>query len=204
MRVKGYIKLNLGKLEKKPFFTTKEAIKQGISARMLTYYVKKGKIERITKGVYCSNNYEPKDQNLKWEDLAIAASNIKGGVICLISALVYYELTDEMMKEFWIAVKNDNSKARFPMCRIVRMRNMNLGIKTIEMAGIKVKVFDIERTLVDAFRLLDFETAMKAMKQYLKGTNGKPNINKLNKYITELRAPKVREYLTTLIICINL
>ena len=40
---------------------------------------------------------------------------------------------------------------------------------------------------------------MKAMKLYLKGAKGKPNINKLNKYITELRAPKVREYLTVLI-----
>ncbi len=192
--------MNLGKLEQKPFFTTEEAAKQGLSARMLTYYVKHGEIERIARGVYCSKSYEPKDQDLKWEDLAVAATNIKGGVICLISALVYYDLTDEMMKEFWIAVENDNSKAKFPMSRTVRMRNMKLGIETIEMAGMKVKIFDIERTLVDSFRLLDFETAMKAMKLYLKGAKGKPNINKLNKYITELRAPKVREYLTALIV----
>ena len=192
--------MDLEKLEKKPFFTTKEAAKQGLSARMLSYYVKRGELERIARGVYCSKNYESEGQYLKWEDLAIAASNIKGGVICLVSALAYYDLTDEMTKKLWIAVEHDNSKAKFPMCRIVRMRNMKLGVETIEMSGIKVKIFDVERTLVDSFRLLDFETVMKAMKLYLKGEKGKPNINKLNQYITELRALKVREYLTALII----
>lgn len=192
--------MNLVKLENKPFFTAKEAAKQGVSSRMLSYYVKMGKIERIARGVYCSMNYVSKGNDLKWEDLAIAAKNIKGGVICLISALVYYDLTDDLMKEFWIAVDHNNSKAKFPMSRVVRMRNMKLGVENIVMAGIKVKIFDIERTLVDSFRLLDFETAMKALKAYLKGTKGKPNIKKLNKYIIELRALKVREYLTALIV----
>lgn len=192
--------MKLGKLEQKPFFTTQEATKQGISPRMLAYYAETGVIERIVRGVYCSKNYESTNEDLQWEDLAIAASNIKGGVVCLISALVYYELTDEMMKEFWIAVDNDNSKAKFPMAKIIRMRNMDLGVQTIKMAGIKIKVFDIERTIIDSFRLLDLETAMKALKIYLSGKKGKPNINRLNKYIKELRASKVQEYLTALIV----
>jgi predicted transcriptional regulator of viral defense system len=198
MRVESYITMDLGKLEQKPFFTTKEAEEQGVSARMLSYYVKQGLIERIAQGVYCSKNYETKDQDLKWEELAVAASNINGGVICLISALVYYELTDEMMREFWIAVENSNSKAHFPMCRIVRMRNMDLGVKTINLAGVKVQIFDVERTIVDSFKILDLETAMKALKLYLSGKKGKPNIKKLDQYITELRVTKVRDYLTAM------
>lgn len=192
--------MNLEKLEQKPFFTTEEAEKQGVSTRMLTYYVQKGEIERIARGVYCSKKYEPKSADLQWEDLAVAAKNINGGVICLISALAYYELTDEIMREFWIAVDNDNSKASFPMCRFVRMRNLKLGVKTIKISGIEVRIFDAERTIIDSFRLLDPETAIKAMKLYLSGVTGKPNIKKLDKYITELRAPKVREYLTALIV----
>ncbi len=190
--------MNLGSLDKKPFFTTKEASKQGVSPRMLNYYVKKGLIERVARGVYSSKNYESEDQDLRWEDLAIAAKNINGGVICLVSALTYYDLTDEIMREFWIAVENDNSKASFPLCRIVRMRNMKLGVKTIKMSGIKVKIFDIERTLVDSFRLLDFETSMKAIKLYLSGEKGRPDFKKLNKYITELRVPKLREHIRAL------
>lgn len=199
LRVECYMIKDIKKFEKKPFFTTGEAEKYGVSARMLSHYVKTGEIVRIARGVYCSSKYETKGENLKWEDLAIAVSNIKGGVICLISALVYYELTDEIMKEFWIAVDNDNSKARFPLCNIVRMRNVDLGVNKIELAGIKVKIFDVERTIIDSFRLLDFETAMKALKRYLKGSRGKPNLKKLDQYITELRASKVREYLMALI-----
>ena len=187
------------KLIKKPFFTIKEAEKKGVSRRMLSYYVANGEMERIARGIYCSSHYEPAEKNLRWEDLAVAVSNIKGGIICLVSALVYYDLTDEIMKEFWIAVDNSHSKAKFPLCRIVRMRNMNIGVNTIKMAGLKVKIFDKERTIIDSFRLLDFETAMKALKRYLQDRKEKPNINKLNRYIKALRASKVQEYITALI-----
>ena len=196
MRVPTYKAMKLKKLAGKASFTTREAQELGLSPRMLSYYVKTGELLRIARGVYCSSKYETKMENLKWEDMAIAASNIKGGVICLISALNFYELTDEIMKEFWIAVDNNNSKAKFPMCHIVRMRNMDIGVMEIELANIKVKIFDVERTIIDSFRLLDFETAMKALKIYL---NGKPNIKKLSKYATLLRASKVREYIMALI-----
>ena len=185
------------KLVKKPFFTIKEAKKCGISRRMLSYYAKKGELNRIARGVYCSVHYESSEKNLKWEELAVTASNIQDGVICLISALVYYNLTDEIMKEFWIAVNNDRSKIVFPLCRIIRMRNMKTGVVIIKIAGLKVKIFDKERTIIDSFRVLDFETAMKALKKYLQ--TEKPNINKLNRYTKILRASKVQEYITALI-----
>jgi predicted transcriptional regulator of viral defense system len=162
---------------------------------MLAYYVKKGILRHIAHGLYSFSNYIPNDKNLKWEELAVAANNIPSGVICLISALNYYELTDEMMNEYWIAVPNDSSKVNFPMCRIVRMRNLSLGINEINLADMKVKIFSIERTIIDAFRILDFETAMKALKIYLSGAKGRPDLKKLNFYIKTLRASKVREYI---------
>lgn len=187
-------------LKNKPYFTTKEAKKYGISPRMLSYYVKIGKIERIAHGMYRHPDYEPKGTDFQWLDLATAARKIEGGVICLISALSYYELTDEIARVFWIAVDNDNSKAKFPMTRIVRMRNMQLGVKHIVLAGFKVKIFDIERTIVDSFRYLDLETSIKALKIYLKGEKGKPDLRKLNRYIFALRASKAKEYIKALII----
>ena len=72
---------NIKKLIKKPFFTTKEAKKQGISRRMLSYYVESGEIDRIARGIYYSFDYEPAEKNLKWEELAVAVSNVRGGVI---------------------------------------------------------------------------------------------------------------------------
>ena len=189
----------IGKLANKPFFTIQDAEEYGISRRMLSYYVKAGVLIRIARGLYSSTHYEPKGKNFQWEDLAIAAKNIKGGVICLVSALIYYELTDEMMKEFWIAVDNKNSKVKFPLCRIIRMRNMSIGVNTIKLAGFKVKIFDRERTVIDSFRFLDLETAMKSLKIYLQNKKKKPNLNKMKKYTEVLHASKVREYIMALI-----
>ena len=193
-----YMREIMEKLAQKPFFTVKEAKAQGVSSRMLCYYASKGALKKIARGVYCSSSYKSNGENLQWEDMAVAACNIKGGAICLVSALVYYNLTDEIMKEFWIAVDNAHSKVKFPLCRIIRMRNMETGVNTIKLAGLNVRIFDKERTIIDSFRLLDFETAVKALKIYLKGDQGQPNINKLNRYIKALRAGKVQEYITAI------
>ncbi len=186
-------------LDQKPFFTNKEAQSKGISPRMLSYYVKKGKYERIVRGIYRSTKYEPDIENLQWEDLAIAASSISGGVICLVSALVYYELTDEMMKEFWVAVNNENSKVNFPMTRIVRMRDMETGVKEAKIASIKVRIFDIERTIIDSYRLIGQDIALKALKIYLSGEKGKPDLKRFNEYTYKLRASKMRENILALL-----
>ena len=48
------------------------------------------------------------------------------------------------------------------------MRNMSLGLTTVKMGKYKVKIFDRERTIVDAFRYLSDEIAIKALQAYLK------------------------------------
>ncbi len=186
-------------LRRKPSFTTDEAKQFGLSTRMLSYYVEKGELERLARGVYRFTDYIGRDENLMWEELAVAAERVSGGVICLISALNYYGITDERMKEHWIAVPNSYGHAHFPMTRIVRMRNISLGVKTIKMAGINVRIFDVERTIIDSFRILDFETSMKALKLYLSGKCGKPDIKKLNLYSKELRGG-VTKYLAPLLV----
>lgn len=189
----------ISELRRKPSFTTDEAKQYGLSSRMLSYYVDKGELERLARGVYRFSDYIGKDEDLMWEELAVAAQRISGGVICLVSALNYYGITDERMKEHWIAVPNSYGHAHFPMTRIVRMRNISLGVKTIKMAGINVKIFDVERTIIDSFRILDFETAMKALKLYLSGKCGKPDLKKLTKYSKELRGG-ISKYLAPLLV----
>jgi predicted transcriptional regulator of viral defense system len=186
-------------LAQKPYFTTSDAAYHSISSRMLSYYVEKGILDRLAWGVYRTANYDPPSKHVQWEDLAIAASNIKNGVICLVSALSYYELTDDFMEEYWIAVPNKTVHASFPQSHIVRMRNMTTGVRKIKLANLNVKIFDMERTIIDSFRLLDFETAMKALKIYISGSKGKPKLNKISRYAKELRTPKVCDYITALI-----
>lgn len=174
-------------LSKKGVFSSKEGKKAGIPPRMLVYFCATGHIERISRGTYKIMKLDFASQ-FEWEDLAITALSIPRGVICLISALCYYGLTDEIMREFWIAVPHTTTSPVRENTHIVRMRNISLGQSTIKIDNHKLKIFDRERTIVDAFRYLDKETALKALQAYLKtNKNAKPDIDKLMRYAKKLR-----------------
>lgn len=178
---------SLRALSKRLVFTSEEGRLAGIPARMLAYFCSKGRIERVSKGVYKIKNTDF-DRDFEWEDLALTTLSIPNGVICLISALCYYGLTDEIMREFWIAVPHSTTSPERENIRIVRMRNITLGQTTTKISNQELKIFDRERTIVDAFRFLDKEIALKALQAYLKtNKDTKPDIKKLMKYAKKLR-----------------
>lgn len=175
------------KLSEKSVFTAAEGLSVGIPSRILSYFCSIGKIERISRGIYQIKEVES-DQDFEWEDLALTALSIPNGIICLISALCYYDLTDEIMREFWIAVPHSTTSPERANAHVVRMRNTTLGQITIKIGNKDLKIFDRERTIVDAFRYLDKEIALKALQAYLKTTKEtKPDMKKLRKYAKTLR-----------------
>lgn len=175
------------KLSKKAVFSSAEGREAGIPSRMLAYFCQKGRIEKVGRGMYKIKNLDF-DSAFEWEDLAITALSIPNGVICLISALCYYGLTDEIMREFWIAIPHATTSPSRENARIIRMRNISFGQTTVKIGSRKIKIFDRERTIVDAFRYLDKETALKALQTYLKvDKESKPDIDKLLRYAKKLR-----------------
>lgn len=174
-------------LSKKEVFSSAEGRKAGIPPRMLAYFCEKGQIQKVGRGIYKIKNLDF-DSAFEWEDLALTALSIPNGVICLISALCYYGLTDEIMREFWIAVPHATTAPSRENAHIVRMRDIFFGQTMIKIGNCKIKIFDRERTVVDSFRYLDKETALKALQAYLKMDNKrKPDIDKLMKYAKKLR-----------------
>jgi predicted transcriptional regulator of viral defense system len=174
-------------LLKRPLFTAREAGEQHIPSRMLAYFCKKGMIERVSRGLYRVTDASS-GISLDFEELVLTASSIQHGVICLISALSYYNLTDQIMREYWIAVPNKEKSPKRPHIRVVRMRNMTLGLTTTKIGKYEVKIFDRERTVVDSFRYLSQEIAIKALQAYLKiSFDQKPDLQKLSKYAKALR-----------------
>lgn len=185
-------------LLKMPLFMVKEAESRGIPRHLLAYYVKTGVLERLYPGVYRSADYEPKI-DFPWEHVACAAASIPEGVICLISALCIYDLTDQVMREAWIAIPNRAYASKRPNTRIIRMRNLDLGKKEMMLGEYKVKIFDKERCVVDAFRYLSHEIAIKALQHYLRGKSHKPDLKKLQEYAKILRVkltPYILAYTT--------
>ena len=186
-------------LLKKPFFTIQEAKKLGITPSLLYHYFKSGRLKRLSRGVYQGIDYKSRTGNFQWEDLIEAVQSVPGGVICLISALALYNITDEIPRQHWIAVSHKTSMKRERMIKIVRLRDIELGKTEITLEGVRLPIFDRERTIVDAFRLLSYETAIKALKMAL-SSQATPRIDlrKLEKYARKLRF-NITPYLMTVI-----
>ena len=169
-------------LFERPVFSAVEAREAGIHPSRLSYYVKTNRIERIGHGVYRGVESSV-DVDFQWEDLIIIAKSIPQGIVCLTSALALYELTDEMPREHWIAVSHSTTAPRRESTRIVRMRDMNTGKTTYTIGQETVSIFDRERTIVDAFRYLSKEIAIKALKAAVSGRSPKKlDIKKLQQY----------------------
>lgn len=188
---------NLSPLLNKPFFSSSEAKKLGIDRFMLSHYVKTGLLERVSRGLYKASGYQNPDAFL-WGDLIKTVYSIKNGVICLISALAIYDLTDEIPREHWIAVPHGRSVSK-PDVRVIHLRNMDLGITEIELENSLVPIFDRERTIVDSFRFLSIETAIQALKEAIKPKKeNQIDFLKLQEYSQELRVniePYVRSFI---------
>lgn len=185
----------LDSLLKKPLFTSTEAKKLGIHPAVLAYYVKIGKLKRINRGIYQSVNKEL--ENFRFRDLIEATYSIHGGIICLLSALAIYDLTEEIPRQHWIGIRQNTSAKKVPQIKTVRLRNMELGKTSIELEGVVVPIFDRERTIIDAFRLLSREIAIKALKIALTQSGTKKiDLLKLQEYAKKLRV-NIDPYLIT-------
>jgi len=170
-----------------PSFTSKEARAIGVPAAVLSYYVKAGKLKRIRRGVYQSIDYQ-NSEAFRWVDLIEAVHSINDGVVCLISALAVYDLTEEIPRQHWIGIRHDTSARSNRQIKIVRFRDLDLGKIEIELEGARIPIFDRERTIVDAFRLLSRETAIKALKSALaQDRKNRIDLIKLEAYAKKLQ-----------------
>lgn len=187
----------LDPLLKQPIFKASEARSRGIPPRMLAHFCNKGVIERVERGLYRVTEVSS-GINIDFEELVLTALSIPKGVVCLVSALCYYNLTDQIMREYWIAIPNTNKSPKRPHTRIVRMRNMSLGLVILKMGKYEIKIFDRERTVVDSFRYLSDEIAIKALQAYLQSSDEKkPDLPKLSRYAKELRI-NINKYILAL------
>lgn len=182
----------LGPLLEQPSFTSQEARGLGVSASTLAHYVKSGDLTRVGHGIYRKAD-RPVVSDFRWEDLVEAVRRVKNGVVCLASALALYEITEETPRQHWIAIAHGTRHRAGGPVKIVRMRNIELGKTTIEIDGVPVPIFDRERTIVDSFRYLSRETAIKALRMGLKGRS-KIDLQKTQRYAKTLRV-KIDSYL---------
>lgn len=143
----------------------------GINAQTIARAVEAGEIERLSRGLYQKRDAEIEENQI----LAEAAMRVPKGVIALVSALSFHDLTDQMPRRIWMAIGTSDwaPVQSYPPTRLVRFTDAYLrqGIEHHMIAGVKVPIYSIPKTLADAFRnpkLVDRSVAVEGLRTALR------------------------------------
>lgn len=180
---------------------TGEAITAGIHPRTLYAMRDEGIVEVFSRGVYRLSELRPMDD----PDLVSVTLRIPKGVVCLISALAFYEITTQIPHEVYIAIDRHSRppKVDFPPIRIFRFTGeaYKSGIETYETEGVQIKVYCPEKTIADCFKYrnkIGLDVALEALKLYRERIGFK--IDDLMHFARVCRVEKVmRPYLEAII-----
>jgi predicted transcriptional regulator of viral defense system len=161
-----------------PTFTSEVALDQGISPRDLYAARDTGEIIELSRGVFRRADAPP----ASFPDLLAVAYRSPKAIVCLISAAVVHDLTDEIPVAVQIAVPSSNRPPRiaFPPTVVLRFgpSTFELGLTYVEAApGEAVRIYDAERTVVDLMRLrhrVGEPTALVALRRYARRRDAKP------------------------------
>ncbi len=148
---------------------TGEALSTGIHPRTLYEMQKAGILEQLTRGLYRLADLPP----LGNPDLVSVSLKIPNGVICLISALAYHEITTEVPHEVHVALERGTEAPRLthPPIRIFWFSGQafTFGIQTHKIDGVSVRIYSPEKTIADCFKYrnkIGLDTAVEALKLY--------------------------------------
>ncbi len=180
---------------------TAQALRAGIHPGTLYAMRDSGALEVISRGVYRLADSPP----LINPDLVTVATRVPGGVICLISALAFHELTTQIPHEVHVALPRGAEKPRLdhPPIKTYRFTGeaFTEGVEAHELDGASVRIYSPEKTLADCFKFrnqVGLDTVVEAVRFYRERRSIK--VNDLMRYAGICRVKKIiRPYLEAIL-----
>jgi predicted transcriptional regulator of viral defense system len=141
----------------------------GIGRGRLAGMVRDGVVEHVARGLY-----RWADANVtEHHSLALASRSMRGGVVCLLSALRFHGLTTQLPHEVWLAI--DRRRGGATRRRVVPMRLFRLsgacfssGVERHRIEGVTVRVYSVAKTIADCFKhrnKVGLDVAMEALRE---------------------------------------
>lgn len=174
----------------------KELKAASFQTRDIARLLKEGRIIKVKPGIYrLANIGAAVPPLLRGKGVGSTVSQgiidvskaLPDGVICLASALAFYDLATFNPSEIYVAIPNAAKvpKIDFPPLRVFyfRERFYRPGIEKIEVPNCTIKIYNKEKTICDMFRYRNKcgeDLALEGLKNYLSRKGA--NINKLRKY----------------------
>jgi predicted transcriptional regulator of viral defense system len=153
----------------------------GFTSRDIKRLLLDGTLLKIKQGHYTGKKRDV-------SDIIIAAKLIPMGVLCLFTAIEYYELATVNPTEICIALPRGATCPTLPANLFVKIFHMTeshfeAGMDEVKIDDSKVRMYDIEKTVCDCFKYdndVERNIALEVMKNYIVKENC--NIQRLMEY----------------------
>jgi predicted transcriptional regulator of viral defense system len=161
---------------------------------------RQGKLNRSGRGIYTLPDADVTERH----SYAEVAKRVPNAAICLLSALVFHEITTQSPASVWIALRKGarTPVLTSPSLRIVRLSGASLteGIENHEVEGVPVRVYSAAKTVADCFKFrnkIGLDVAIEALKDCLR--QKKASVNEIYRYAKVCRVSNViRPYMEAL------
>lgn len=155
----------------------RDAKEHGVHPEVLRRLVTSGQLVRVGRGMYGLPTADASEH----ADLALAATRVPHGVVCLLSALAYHGIGTQLPHEVWMMIDRRAHKPRVdrPPMRFILASGASLkeGIDHIRIDGRAARIFNPAKTVVDCFRYrrhVGLDVALEALRESLRGRRCTP------------------------------
>jgi predicted transcriptional regulator of viral defense system len=160
--------------------------------------MRQGVIRGTGRGVYEVSDAKPT------EDHSVAAKEVPKGVICLLSAVRFHDLTTQQHpSKVWIGIPVRSRSPRLSTtARLVRYSEKTLaaGVEVHQLESVPVRIFSVGKTVADCFKYrnkIGLDVALEALKDALK--RKRATVDEIERHALIWRVSRiVRPYLEAL------
>ena len=184
--------------------TSADLVDIGASRTSLAYLASRGILRRIARGIYVPAGHIANNETFQSVSLAVPH-----GVICLLSALQFHELTSQMPVEVWIAIERNHTVPKYkdnPLRVVfVSETHFDCGIEEHQIQGVAVRVYSPAKTVVDCFKFrnkIGLDVAREALKESL--AQGKATVDEIYRYAKICRMLNVMRPYLEIVRCVEL
>jgi predicted transcriptional regulator of viral defense system len=190
-------------IRKKGIVRSGDIVAAGLPVAYLSRMAKSGELIQERHGLYHVPGYESEPS--EHQSLIEVSQRIPRGVICLLSALRFHELTTQNPFEVWVAVENKSYLPKFdyPPVRVVYFSGaaFSFGVNLHNISGVRVRIFNEAKTIVDCFKYrnkIGLDVALEALREGWRQKRFR--IDEINEYAEICRVKNVmRPYLEALV-----
>lgn len=174
--------------ENKKIYSTKELMAKGLTYYKINQLVLSGNLTKLNKSYYENNDYQDDDN-----DFFYVSAYASDGIICLMSAAVYYNLTSFIPDAVDVAIPKKKKIKTLPDWPIFQLYYFDglkyeLGIEEVDIGENGFKIYSIEKTVADIINYrnkIGIEETKEILKNYLRKEDR--NLNLLIKYSKQLK-----------------